>query len=78
MADKIMNSRIQHKHDVEANWKKAENFSPKEGELIIYDVDENHNYTRAKIGDGVTNVNLLPFLNEIKTISDEEINSLFI
>lgn len=62
MADKLINSRIQHKHDIEANWQKAENFSPKDGELIIYDVDESHDYIRAKVGDGNTNVNLLPFL----------------
>ena len=33
------NTRIQHKHDVEANWLKATTFTPKAGELIIYDVD---------------------------------------
>ena len=34
------NTRIQRKHDVEANWLKATTFAPKAGELIIYDVDE--------------------------------------
>ena len=29
------NTRIQHKHDVEANWLKATTFAPKAGELII-------------------------------------------
>jgi hypothetical protein len=57
MSEKMFNARIQHKHDIEANWKKAENFIPKEAELIVYDVDENFKYERIKVGDGVTNVN---------------------
>jgi hypothetical protein len=55
--------RVVHKHDTEENWLKATNFIPKQGEMIIYDIDENYNYERFKIGDGVTNVNLLPFAN---------------
>jgi len=31
MSEKRINGRIQHKHDVEANWNKATNFAPKEG-----------------------------------------------
>lgn len=62
MADKIVNGRIQHKHDVETNWGKAENFAPKDGELIIYDPDDTHAYPRIKIGYNETNVNDLPFV----------------
>ena len=40
-SEKQLNVRIQHKHDIEANWQKATNFTPKAGELIIYDADEN-------------------------------------
>jgi len=46
---------------VEANWVKAVNFIPKAGEIIIYDADENHNYARLKIGDGLTLINNLNF-----------------
>ena len=60
MSEKIFNTRIIHKHDTEANWKKATNFIPKQGELIVYDIDENYNYERIKIGDGVNTVNELP------------------
>lgn len=60
--EKNINSRIQHKHDTEANWNKAINFIPKAGELIIYDPDENYVYSRIKIGDGVTIVTNLPFI----------------
>ena len=61
MAEKIMKTRIIHKHDTEENWNKATNFIPRQGEIIVYDVDATHTYERFKIGDGVTNVNSLPF-----------------
>ena len=61
MSEKNINTRIIHKHDTEANWNLATNFIPKQGELIVYDKDSTYNYERFKIGDGVTNVNSLPF-----------------
>lgn len=39
MAEKMLKARIQHKHDFEANWKKAKNFIPLNGELIIYNAE---------------------------------------
>ena len=69
MAEKTIKSRIIHKHDTEENWDKATNFIPKNGELIIYDKDATHAYKRIKIGDGVTNVKLLGFL-------DDNVNSI--
>ena len=64
MANKTIKTRNVQKHDTEANWKKAVNFVPLEGELIIYDVDDTHLTPRFKIGDGVTKVNALAFQNE--------------
>lgn len=61
MSEKIIKSRIVHKHDLEPNWLLATNFTPKQGEIIVYDIDENYSYERIKIGDGVHNVNDLPF-----------------
>lgn len=61
MAEKTFSSRIVHKHDTEENWLKATSFTPKQGEIIIYDVDASYSYERIKIGDGVKNVNDLPF-----------------
>ena len=58
-----LRTRLVNKHDIEANWLKATNFTPLQGELIVYDVDENYNYERIKMGDGVTNVNELPFIS---------------
>ena len=63
-----------HKHDVELNWNKATNFIPKQGEIIVYDIDSNHSYERIKIGDGVTNVNNLPFV--ISTLTNDEIDAI--
>lgn len=60
MANQI-NSRIIHKHDTEANWNKATSFIPKQGEIIIYDIDSNYTYERFKIGDGKTAAPSLPF-----------------
>ena len=60
--EKTLNSRIINKHDLEINWLKAINFVPKQGELIVYDIDDKYTYQRFKIGDGVTKVNDLPFI----------------
>lgn len=68
MAEKNIASRIVHKHDTEANWIKATNFIPKQGEIIIYDIDSAYSYERFKIGDGVTNVNYLPFSGNTTTV----------
>lgn len=67
MSEKMLNTRIQQKHDIEVNWSKAVNFTPKIGEVIVYDPDENHAAARVKIGDGVTNVITLPFLTDAIT-----------
>ena len=74
MAEKNISSRIIHKHDIEANWLKAVNFIPKQGELIVYDIDSTHDYERIKIGDGATVVSSLPFINGI--ITNEEIDEI--
>ena len=61
MSEIKFNSRIIHKHDTETNWNNAVNFIPMNGEIIVYDPDENYNYSRLKIGDGTTTVTNLPF-----------------
>ena len=68
MAEKILNTRIINKHAVEADWIKATNFIPKQGELIVYDRDANYTYERFKIGDGTTNVNDLSFTNDLTNL----------
>lgn len=50
--EKNLLGRIIHKHDIETNWNKAVNFVPKQGEIIVYDIDATYPYERFKIGDG--------------------------
>ena len=56
MANNTFQGRIVQKHDTSANWKKATNFIPLKGEIIIYD-----DLNKIKIGDGTTKVNDLKF-----------------
>ncbi len=64
--EKTLKTRVVLKHDTEANWITAGNaanpFIPKKGEVIIYDPDGTHTYSRQKVGDGIKNINELPFL----------------
>lgn len=76
--NKQIKTRLQQLHGYEADWIKAGNnsgFVPLEGEEILYMAETEETelpeyrselitYNRKKIGDGVTNINLLPFENE--------------
>ena len=58
---KTIQTRVQHKHDIESNWKKAINFVPLQGEIVVYDIDENYNdgkvYVNAKdVGEYTLNL----------------------
>lgn len=64
MAEKNINARIIQKHDTEANWNAATNFIPKQGEIIVYEVDANHDTPRFKVGNGTANVKSLPFADK--------------
>ena len=85
--EKIVNSRFQQKIDIEANWMKATNFIPKDGEIIFYAAEQTGqepkekdgvtstrapiNYLRWKVGNGIDNVNDLPFASkELIAIDD--------
>lgn len=69
MATKKVNTRVMNKCDLDENWRLATNFTPKKGELIIYqncaEPATSTNYvtgnTKFKIGDGTTKVGDLPF-----------------
>ena len=66
-------SRLVLKHDIEANWNRAETFVPKQGEIIVYDIDETHSVERFKLGDGKTTAIKLPFYleHELDNILDK-------
>lgn len=61
-----LKTRIQNRHDTEANWTTASNatkpFIPLKGEVIVYDPDTTNTSPRVKIGDGVTKVGDLAFV----------------
>ena len=63
--ERTLKTRVILKHDTEANWDKATTFVPKKGEVIIYDPDDTHPYSRQKLGDGVKTVVVLPFFENI-------------
>ena len=76
MTTKYLNARIINKHDIETNWNNNSNFIPAQGEIIIYDIDENYDIERCKIGDGITNIVNLPFIIPTK-LSQLENDSKF-
>lgn len=63
MASNTIKTRIQLKNDTEANWDRAINFVPREGEVITYSADDTHPFSRLKVGDGSTTVFNLPFID---------------
>ena len=52
----------------------ATNFTPMNGEIIIYDEDDNYDYKRIKIGNGTDNVNDLDFVKMEQNQSDWNVN----
>ena len=69
ISNNTIKTRIRLKSDTEINWKKAGpkdgsmGFVPLEGELIVYNADATHPFSRLKVGDGSTNVVNLPFID---------------
>lgn len=76
MTEKQFNTRIVHKHDTAENWAKAVNFIPKQGEMIVYDIDDNNSYERIKIGDGIRIISELPFVGSGKVNVTDIIDNL--
>jgi len=54
-------TRVIQKHAQAAVWENTQ-FTPLEGEFIVFDKDANNPNPRVKIGDGSRDVNELPFL----------------
>lgn len=64
MAEKTINTRIIMKHATESEWSKVSDFTPKLGEIIVYDKDAIYSYERMKVGDGVSKISSLPFITD--------------
>ena len=71
--DKMINVRIQNKHDSAANWELHSSFIPKAGEMIIYDGI----IPKVKMGDGVTTIGNLPFIDD-NHYTKSEVDNLII
>lgn len=83
---KPVKAKVILKHELEANWLQS-TYVPEQGEQVIYDREidadgnilalpegrtEPINYQRLKLGDGILNVNELPFIsNELLQIAKE-------
>ena len=50
-------------HKTSDEWVAETTFVPEEGQIIVYDKDNTHDYARLKIGDGSTLVSQLPFID---------------
>ena len=59
--------RLRQKYDTLANWGRAPNFKPLEGELIVISDAFGENSPGIKIGDGATLLSNLPYLNSAGT-----------
>lgn len=85
-------TRISNKHDLEANWLEHPSFLPMPGELIIYDVEVDaegntlalpsgrttpYTFARLKIGDGITAVNELPFIDDVINDTTYDLSTSF-
>ena len=57
-------TRTQQKYDTEEHWSLATGFVPLAGEVVVYAPDENHSSPRVKVGDGITPITALKFIDE--------------
>ena len=61
LKDKIYNIVGQPLHGTAAEWDNNPLYIPAQGEIVIYDIDDNNDKSKFKIGDGETTVANLPF-----------------
>jgi hypothetical protein len=63
MEEKHFKVKVIHKCETAADWERS-SYVPAEGEIVTYKIDEQHNYERLKLGDGVHAVKDLPFVTD--------------
>ena len=76
-----IDGRIQLKHDTKEHWESVQNiFTPRAGELIIYDdykIDKSgKKIPGIKIGNGVSFLKDLLFIDSVNEITEEEANQM--
>jgi len=57
------------KVDSAENWEKAKNYIPDNFTIIVYEFEDNS--PMVKIGDGIHNVNELPFLSRRQEVKED-------
>lgn len=83
LIDKYFNVRVKLRNDSHENWEnKAQDFTPFDGEVVIYDINENYPIQLLKIGDGVHKIGELPFINDLtqyytKIEIDEKVTEIY-
>lgn len=68
-------TRVINKHGKESDWNNTTTFIPQYGEMIVYDPDETHPYSRVKMGNGTNLPKDLPFL-DAGSISGMDMNNI--
>ena len=63
MEEKHFKVKVIHKCETAADWERS-SYVPSEGEIVTYKIDEQHNYERLKLGDGIHAVKDLPFVTD--------------
>ena len=73
-----ISSNFINKHNTQAVWDAMTDYIPDKGEIIVYDIDDNADHERFKIGDGVRTVSKLPFymVDQINAIMTEIMTEL--
>lgn len=73
-----LKARIQHLYKTEAEWNAFEEENPdfvfNEGELIVYEPDQNNSIPRVKFGNGTSKLSNLPFIGAEVKLDGVEIN----
>ena len=69
----LLNTRIILKNDTDANWSNS-TFTPRTGELVVYNSTESSVPPKIKIGDGTTPVADLPFVQQLTSLQVSALN----
>lgn len=70
-----LKTRISLLHDTEENWNNMTDFTPYDGEVIVYDKSDLVS-AGIKVGDGSTNLRELPFLVKSHTLKSDPKNTI--
>jgi hypothetical protein len=74
----LINLSAANRYETDEYWEQHPNCVLAEGEIAFYDINENLESRRMKVGDGKTPIKDLPFFDaQINAITKEQIQNLF-